>query len=269
VHLDLTHLGASRIEEKLSDISSFARIYVGVDATIQPIPVTPTSHYMMGGIPTDLDGRVVGLDGAAIPGLYAAGEAACVSVHGANRLGTNSLLDLVVFGRRAGRAITGDSNRLESPQPIQGSTENVVNQILRIKNNVGKKAAVIRSSMQQTMTEICSVFRNKGDMEKGLNEIRRLKGDCQSVSIDNKGDKFNTDLLEALELESLLGLAEVILVSALNRTESRGAHYREDYPERDDKNWLKHSLATLSPDGPKISYKPVKITRFQPKASKF
>ncbi len=269
VHLDLTHLGASRIEEKLSDISSFARIYLGIDSTSQPIPVTPTCHYMMGGIPTDLNGRVVGLDGSVITGLYAAGESACVSVHGANRLGTNSLLDLVVFGRRAGKAISEDSKGLESPQPIEGSAVDVVEKIRRIKNSKGKKAAGIRASMQQTMTDTCSVFRNKEDMEKGLDEIRRIKGDYQSVSIDNKGDKFNTDLLEAMELESLLGLAEVILVSALNRTESRGAHYREDYPERDDQNWLKHSLATSSAYGPAISFKPVKITRFEPKARKF
>ncbi|MFH0958317.1 MAG: succinate dehydrogenase flavoprotein subunit [Pseudomonadota bacterium] len=269
VNLDLTHLGAERIEDKLSDISSFARIYLGIDSTSQPIPVTPTCHYMMGGIPTDLNGRVVNLDGSAITGLYAAGESACVSVHGANRLGTNSLLDLVVFGRRAGKAIVADCDGLEIPDPAGSSTKTVERKILRIKNNRGPKAVGIRSSMQQTMTNTCSVFRNKADMEQGLDEIRRLKGEYESVSIDNKGSKFNTDLLEALELESLLGLAEVILVSALNRTESRGAHYREDYPERDDQNWLKHSLATYSSDGPAISFKPVKITRFEPKARKF
>lgn len=269
VNLDLTHLGVARIEEKLSDISSFARIYLGVDAATQPIPVTTTCHYMMGGIPTDLHGRVVGLDGTAIPGLYSAGEAACVSVHGANRLGTNSLLDLVVFGRRSGKAITDDSKSIERPIPTAGATKNISEKINRIMRNKGRRAAGMRSEMQLIMTETCSVFRNDGAMQKGLDKIRALRQEYQSVSIDNKGQKFNTDLLEALELESLLGLAEVILVSAINRKESRGAHFREDYPERDDKNWLKHTLAVMTPRGPEVSYKPVKITRFEPRARKF
>ena len=269
VHLDLTHLGAEKIEEKLSDISSFARIYLGVDTATQPIPVTPTCHYMMGGIPTDLDGRVLDLDGSRVEGLYAAGEAACVSVHGANRLGTNSLLDLVVFGRRAGRSIAEDTHELGSPEPIKGASKDTIDRIRKIREGRGPKPAGIRSQMQKIMTDSCSVFRNHTDMEHGLSEIRALKDEYRSVSIDNKGETYNTDLLDALELESLLGLAETIIFCALNRTESRGAHYREDYPERDDHNWLKHTLATAGLRGPSLSFKPVKITRFEPKARKF
>ncbi|MGC8657667.1 MAG: succinate dehydrogenase flavoprotein subunit [Desulfomonilaceae bacterium] len=269
VHLDLTHLGAEKIEEKLSDISSFARIYLGVDTATQPIPVTPTCHYMMGGIPTDLDGRVLSADGSRIEGLYAAGEAACVSVHGANRLGTNSLLDLVVFGRRAGRSVVADTLETGSPEPVNNAERDTKDRIRKIKEGQGSKPGLIRAQMQKTMTNSCSVFRNQKDMERGLSEIRSLKDEYASVSIDNKGESYNTDLLDALELESLLGLAETIIVSALNRTESRGAHFREDYPERDDHNWLKHTLVTAGPSGPSLSFKPVNITRFQPKARKF
>lgn len=269
VNLDLTHLGADKITEKLSDISSFARIYLGVDATSEPIPVTPTCHYMMGGIPTDLDGRVLDVNGSPISGLYSAGEAACVSVHGANRLGTNSLLDLVVFGRRAGRAITLDIESLSPHAPAKDALGRVEARIKAIKDSKGPKPADLRTRMQQIMTDCCSVFRNRVDMERGLTGIRGLKEEYRSVSIDNKGDNYNTDLLDAIELESLLGLAEVILVSALSRTESRGAHYREDYPDRDDHDWLKHTLVMAGDNDPQVSFKPVKITRFQPKARKF
>ncbi len=269
VHLDLTSLGAEKIQEKLSDISSFARIYLGVDTATQPIPVTPTCHYMMGGIPTDLNGRVLSKEGVPLTGLYAAGEAACVSVHGANRLGTNSLLDLVVFGRRAGRAIKEDIGTLSDPPSVKDAQVRVEARIKAIKDGKGIKPSDLRTRMQLIMTDCCSVFRNQTDMERGLDEIRGLKAEYQSVSIDNKGANYNTDLLDAIELESLLGLAEVILVSALSRTESRGAHYREDYPERDDQNWLKHTLVTAGSDGLEISFKPVKITKFQPKARKF
>ena len=269
VHLDLTGLGADKIEEKLSDISSFARIYLGVDSATQPIPVTPTCHYMMGGIPTDLNGRVLGKNGTPIPGLYAAGEAACVSVHGANRLGTNSLLDLVVFGRRAGMAIAQDEKSLHFSDVSRDVVKELTSKINAIKRSKGPKPANLRARMRQIMTDCCSVFRNNDDMVKGLEEIRSIKEQYRSVSIDNKAEKFNTDLLDAIELESLLGLAETILVSAIVRTESRGAHYREDYPERDDHNWLKHTMVTAGADGLEISFKPVKITKFEPKARTF
>lgn len=269
MHLDLTGLGADKIEEKLSDISSFARIYLGVDSATQPIPVTPTCHYMMGGIPTDLNGRVLGKNGTPIPGLYSAGEAACVSVHGANRLGTNSLLDLVVFGRRAGMAITQDEKNLHFSDVSSDVVKALTLKIDTIKRSKGPKPAILRARMRQIMTDCCSVFRNNDDMVRGLEEIHSIKEQYRSVSIDNKAEKFNTDLLDAIELESLLGLAEAILVSAIVRTESRGAHYREDYPERDDHNWLKHTMVTTGADGPEISFKPVKITKFEPKARTF
>jgi succinate dehydrogenase / fumarate reductase, flavoprotein subunit len=234
VHLDLTHLGKDRLAEKLSDISSFAKIYLGIDPSTAPIPVHPTCHYMMGGIPTNRDGQVLNQDQRVVPGLYAAGECACLSLHGANRLGCNSLLDLVVFGRLAGMKILQDLRQLSwselPPQPGKRALEKLESLKRRTK---GEKAHVLRSSLQQTMTDHCSVFRNHQSLTKGLEEIRALKERYARVMIDNQGEHFNTDLLEALELESLLGLSEAIIASALPRRESRGAHSREDYPERD------------------------------------
>lgn len=266
LHLDLTGIGQERLAEKLSDISSFAKIYLGVDVVTDPIPVSPTCHYMMGGIPTDTDGRVLDENNRAVEGLYAAGESACISVHGANRLGCNSLVDLVVFGRRAGRIIRRDLEHMEwtslPPNPdtrVAGAIEELK------KRNRREKAYTLRNAMQQLMTESCSVFRNEKDLKTALSTLRDLRDRYQSVTIDNHGDVFNSDLLEAIELGYLLGLAETILVSALARQESRGAHFREDYPERDDANWLKHTLIRQTDSGPEISYKPVTITRFEPK----
>lgn len=267
LHLDLTHLGKERIEEKLSDISSFARIYLGLDTAVDPIPVSPTCHYMMGGIPTDVDGRVLDASNKPLTGLYAAGECACVSVHGANRLGCNSLLDLVVFGRRAGKSISGDLRDLDWPELMRSAEEKSVRRINTILGRErGEKAAHIRSALQELMTEHCSVFRNEKDLQKALDELGGLKERYQRIVVDDHGKAFNTDLMDAVELESLLGLAEAILVSAEARKESRGAHFREDYPERDDKNWLKHTLIRKSDTGHRVSYKPVTITRFEPKA---
>ncbi|MGC9029003.1 MAG: succinate dehydrogenase flavoprotein subunit [Desulfomonilaceae bacterium] len=267
VHLQLSHLGQAVIQEKLSDIESFARVYLGIDVAEAPIPVTPTCHYMMGGLPTNIDGQALRETGEPVPGLYAAGECACVSVHGANRLGTNSLLDLVVFGRRSGIRMREDLKDLEWPTFPADSADRIKSRIASIKTRTpGERASHIRSRLQGLMTEHCSVFRNHDDMTKALDAVMGLKGVQERIVIDNKGSVFNTDLLEALELESLLGLAETILVSAIARTESRGAHFREDYPERDDANWLKHTLVVNAAAGPRVSYKPVVITRFQPKA---
>ena len=265
VHLDLTHLGKERLAEKLSDITSFVRIYLGLDATKDLIPVAPTCHYMMGGIPTNLDAQVLGKTGEIFEGLYAAGECACVSVHGANRLGCNSLLDLVVFGRRAGKKILEDLSHLQKT-PIPLSPEEAARQKIEgLKSRKsGEKTGTLRIELQKTMTDACSVFRNKEDLAGAIATVRGLLDRYQRVSVDNKGRRFNTDLLEALELESLLYLGETILVSALAREESRGAHSREDYPERDDRNWLKHTLVEKTATGPRLFSKPVTITRFKP-----
>ena len=266
VHLDLTHLGKDRIEEKLSDISSFVRIYLGLDTSREPIPVQPTCHYMMGGIPTNLDGQVLNEKNDAVQGFYAAGECACVSVHGANRLGCNSLLDLVVFGRRAGKRMVQDLGEIpwgEMPNNPEEKTSSAISRIM--DRRTGQKTGSIREEMQRIMAEYCTVFRRQDGLSGALTAIRSLKDRYEEIAIDDKGTRFNTDLLEAIELESLLHLAEIILVSAMARQESRGAHYREDYPERDDENWLKHTLAQKSEDGPRLFYKPVSITQFEPK----
>jgi succinate dehydrogenase / fumarate reductase flavoprotein subunit len=267
VHLDLTHIGKDRLAERLSDISSFAKIYLGIDTSADPIPVSPTCHYMMGGIPTGLDGHVLDADGKPVPGLYAAGECACVSVHGANRLGCNSLVDLVVFGRRAGKAIRRDLASLDGNGSVSRAEDRVARAIAAIKSRTrGERASVIRAEMQEVMSQYCAVFRTETDLQKALGQIRRLQERYEKVTIDDHGTAFNNDLLEALELESLLGLSETIVACALARTESRGAHFREDYPERDDKNWLKHTLIEKAHEAYRIFYKPVSITRFEPKA---
>ncbi|SHF69059.1 succinate dehydrogenase subunit A [Desulfacinum infernum DSM 9756] len=267
VHLDLTHLGKDRLEERLSDISSFVRIYLGIDPATQPIPVQPTCHYMMGGIPTDVDGRVLDAAGNPVPGLYAAGECACVSVHGANRLGCNSLLDLVVFGRRTGRRILEDVSDLSFTEAGGEALEACRERIGRLKERrSGERAARLRQRMQQEMMEHCGVYRTARGLEKALGLIRGLQEECRTrLVLDYKGDRYNTDLMEALELESLLGLAEVMLLAAQKRTESRGAHYREDFPERDDAAWLCHSLVYRDGDRVRYATRPVSITRFQPK----
>lgn len=266
VHLDLTHLGEDRLAEKLSDISSFVRIYQGIDPAKELIPVQPTCHYMMGGIPTNLDGQVLNEKSDAVTGLYAAGECACVSVHGANRLGCNSLLDLVVFGRRAGKRMVEDLGNMELASVPGRRDADAITRIEDVKNrNGGEKAGTLRREMQEIMTQYCSVFRDEKGLGKALAKIRPLLERYAKVGVENRGRRFNTDLLDALELGSLLHLAETILVSAMAREESRGAHFREDFPERDDEKWLKHSLVQKTPDGPLVSYKPVTITRFKPK----
>ena len=267
VHLDLTHLGSERISERLSDISSFVRIYLGIDTAEAPIPVSPTCHYMMGGIPTSVDGHVLNENNDAVTGLYAAGECACISVHGANRLGCNSLVDLVVFGRRAGKSMASDLGQIEWMELPENAAGPITQRIEGIKaRKSGEKANDIRKNMQALMTNHCSVFRTESELTDAVSRLDDLHRRYADVTIDNSGSSFNTDLLEALELGSLLGLAQTILVSAKERKESRGAHFRQDYPDRDDTNWLKHTLVQKTPDGPRLSYKPVTLTRFEPKA---
>ena len=271
VYLDLTHLGKEQLQLKLSEVTSFVKTYLGIDASVSPIPVAPTCHYMMGGIPTDAQGRVLA-DGksAVLAGLYAAGECACVSVHGANRLGTNSLVDLVVFGKRAGADITEyvDKNPL-APLPADAELA-VSSKIDRLLGMAGKeRAAAVREDMQKTMTQLCSVFRDRKGLEQALQRIRELQGRMANLELMYKGKRFNYELEEALELEIMLKLAEVIVYSALQREESRGAHYRNDFPERNDEAWLKHTLVFHMPSGLEVQYKPVVVTRFEPKAREY
>ncbi len=266
VHLDLTHLGEKKLAERLSDISSFVRIYLGLNPATELIPVHPTCHYMMGGIAVNIDGNVIDVEKNPVPGLYAAGECSCISLHGANRLGCNSLLDLVVFGRRAGQHIAESLDHLSWVEPPAAAERDTVDRIRLIKENrAGEKAAGIRQTLQELMMDDCSVFRHEQGLKKALEAVRGLQGRARNISIDHGGNRYNTDLMDALELRNMLLLAEAIVVSALNRTESRGAHSREDYPERDDEHWLKHTLVQRTDSGVSISYKPVTITRFQPK----
>jgi succinate dehydrogenase / fumarate reductase flavoprotein subunit len=268
VHLDLTHLEQEKIEEKLWEISSFVRIYLGLDPVYEPIPVQPTCHYVMGGIPTDLDGRVL-LDekGSNARGLFAAGECACVSVHGANRLGCNSLLDLLVFGRRCGMAMKQAIHQYGHSGISNDSLRIAGKEIEDLFNSQGReRISDIRKRMQSLMMEAGSVFRNEEGLRTGIDEIRVLKERWKNMAVTNKKKIFNFELMEAVELGHQLSLSEVILFSALNRRESRGAHYREDFPQRADRYYLKHSLVLQTPKGPEMRYKPVKITRFHPEA---
>ena len=267
INLDVSHLGKARLDQRLSDISSFAKIYLGIDPAEEPIPIQPTCHYMMGGIPTDLHGRVQNEKNEVITGLYSAGEAACVSVHGANRLGCNSLLDLLVFGRRTGLAMAEDIGSLEWIDLPNAPDAPVRDKIKAVKTRTtGEKVVEIRRELQEIMMTDCSVFRIQTKLDEAINKIGEFKERARNIVIDDKSTKFNMDLMEALEFESLLTLAETIVRGAAARTESRGAHFREDFPERDDANWLKHTLVHHTDSGPSITYKPVTITRFQPKA---
>jgi succinate dehydrogenase / fumarate reductase flavoprotein subunit len=259
---------AEDIEHKLPDIADFVRTYLGVDPIKEPMPVQPTAHYAMGGIPTNVEGQVlVDAQGTPAPGVYAAGECACVSVHGANRLGTNSLNDILVFGRRAGRHMAHYCREHEPEAlPLEPVME-LERRMDQLRASHGRvRAAGLREEMQKVMMRYVGVFRTQEGMEKALDEIRRLQQESQHIQIDDRGDWFNTDILEALHTQHLLDLAEVVTVSALARTESRGAHAREDYQKRDDVRWLRHTLAFRRPDGSiELDYKPVVITRYEPK----
>jgi succinate dehydrogenase / fumarate reductase flavoprotein subunit len=267
VNLDASHLGREAVEAKIPDIADFCVTYLGVDPAVEPMPVQPTAHYAMGGIPTDVNGRVlVDEKNTPLPGFYAAGECACVSVHGANRLGTNSLVDIVVFGRRAGRDVARFIAENEfTPLPPEPECQ-ACEEVERLLHNVGgESAADIRRELQEVMMDNVGVFRIEEQIQAAVDKVHQLQERYQRVSLKDKGTRFNTELLEAIELGYLLDLAEATAVSALARQESRGAHSREDFPERDDANWLKHTLAYRTDKGVELKYKPVSITRFEPK----
>ena len=271
VHLDLTHLPTEVIEQKLPDITDFVRTYMGLDPVHDLIPIQPTAHYAMGGIPTDIEGRVtIDEKNTVMPGLYAAGEVACVSVHGANRLGTNSLVDLVVFGRRAGKHMTQFVNQNDF-HPLPKEPEfRARAEVARFMENPGtENAADIRSEMQQVMMDDAGVFRTGEGLQSLEDKLDELRNRFTRVGVRDKGKTFNMDLVETIETGFLLDVAQTIAVSAMARQESRGAHVREDFPDRDDANWLKHTLAYRTSGGLKLRYKPVVLTRFEPKERKY
>ena len=267
VHLDLTHLPPEVIDAKLPDITDFARTYLGVEPKTQLVPIQPTAHYAMGGLPTDLDGRVIAdAGGTVIPGLYAAGESACVSVHGANRLGTNSLVDLIVFGRRAGRHMLDFLKEASLPSmpehPDKPAREEIAAILARTS---GENVADIRAHLQDVMMDKVSVVRSAESLNSALAEVESLRDAYARVVVQDKGEIFNTDITEALECGYMLDLAEAVIVGGLAREESRGAHYRADFEKRDDANWLAHTVITKDGERLDVTKKPVTITTFEPK----
>ncbi|MEJ2744116.1 MAG: succinate dehydrogenase flavoprotein subunit [bacterium] len=271
VHLDLRHLGAERIKKRLPQILDLARRFADVDALTEPLPIQPTAHYSMGGIPTDNDGRVLAdTSGTVVSGLYACGECACVSVHGANRLGCNSLLEAVVFGRRAGKTVSADLARIGWSARSEGTADAVKQDLSEIMERDGRESlARIRDELQVSMQKNCGIFRDEAQLREQLGIIGRLRERFDRAPLRDKGKRFNTDLVDLLELRSLLDFTELIVAGALARKESRGAHSRKDFPKRDDEGWLKHTFARKGPDGPVFDYKPVKISRYKPQERKY
>jgi succinate dehydrogenase / fumarate reductase, flavoprotein subunit len=272
VHLDVRHLDPEVIEKKLPDVTEFARIYLGVEPTTELVPIQPTAHYGMGGIPTDVEGRVVlGPDETPVPGLYAAGECACVSVHGANRLGTNSLLDIVVFGRRGGLDMARyatDADLLPLPEEPEADAAAQLQGLLRSTGS--DSIADIRDQLQEQMFDLAGVVR----VEEGLRKMQELLGGLRErygrAVVQDKGKVYNTDLMEAWELGALLDCADTLVAAALARDESRGGHYREDHPLREDDRWLRHSLAYREGDGSiRLEYKDVKMGPYEPMERKY
>ncbi len=277
VLLDLTHLEPAVIDAKLPDITEFARTYLGVEPYTEPVPVFPTAHYAMGGIPTNIKAEVLSDNDTVIPGLYAAGECACVSVHGANRLGTNSLLDINVFGKRAGQySVEYAKTAKQVPLP-EDAAHDVLAMIEKVRKSKGKeKIAQLRKELQDSMDKNAQVFRTEETLQEALDKIHELRKRYENIAIQDQGKRFNTDLLEAIELGFLLDLAEVTVVACRERRESRGAHLREDFPNRDDKKFMVHSMVYKSDKtdkktgtNMKIDWKPVVITNYQPMERKY
>jgi len=277
VFLDLTHLEPAVIDAKLPDITEFARTYLGVEPYTEQIPVFPTAHYAMGGIPTNIKAEVLSDNDTVIPGLYAAGECACVSVHGANRLGTNSLLDINVFGKRAGQySVEYARTATQVPMP-ENAADDVIAMIAKVRKAKGKeKIAQLRKELQETMDKNAQVFRTEETLNEALEKVAELRKRYENISIQDQGKRFNTDLLEAIELGFLLDLAEVTVIACRERRESRGAHLREDYTERDDKKFMVHSMVYKQEKIEKntgtnmrIGWKPVVVTNYQPMERKY
>lgn len=278
VLLDCTHLGAEVLETKLPDITEFARTYLGVDPVVEPVPVMPTAHYAMGGIPTNVNAEVLANNDTVVPGLYAAGECACVSVHGSNRLGTNSLLDINVFGKRAGNNAVAYAKTAEFVPLPEDPAREVREMLEAVRTGTGtERIAVLRKTLQEEMDKNAQVFRTDESLAHVTGVIKELRERYKNISVDDKGKRFNTDLLEAIELGFLLDLAEVVVYSARNRKESRGGHMRDDFPNRDDAEYMKHTMAYLSGDAHsadaadhiRLDWKPVVITRYQPMERKY
>jgi succinate dehydrogenase / fumarate reductase flavoprotein subunit len=272
VYLDLTHLDPAVIEEKLPDITEFARVYLQVEPRTQPVPIQPTAHYAMGGIPTNVDGQVVtGPEESPVPGLYAAGECACVSVHGANRLGTNSLLDIVVFGRRGGAHMAEYAKGADAPAPPDdalGATLRMLDGFL--ERDRRESPADIRRELQDVLFDEACVVRSEESLARAQGTLKDLWDRYDALGVQDKGRIYNTDLMETVELGFLLDCAETLVAAALDRTESRGGHFREDHPLRDDANWMKHSLAYRDSDhGVRLEYKPVRSGPYIPMERKY
>ena len=278
VYLDITHLDPAVIDAKLPDITEFARTYLGVEPYTEPVPVLPTAHYAMGGIPTNVRAEVLADNTTVVPGLYAAGECACVSVHGSNRLGTNSLLDINVFGKRAGNNAAEYVQTADwVPLPANPAAW-VIDMVENARASNGtERLAVLRKELQDSMDRNAQVFRTEETLTEVTHVIADLRERYKNIGVQDKGKRFNTDLLEAIELGFLLDLAEVVVYSAMSRKESRGGHFREDYPTRDDENYLVHTMAYLSGDAHsslagdhiRLDTKPVVITNYQPMERKY
>jgi succinate dehydrogenase / fumarate reductase flavoprotein subunit len=270
VLLDLTHLEPAVIDAKLPDITEFARTYLGVEPYTEPVPVFPTAHYAMGGIPTNIKAEVLRDNTTVVPGLYAAGECACVSVHGANRLGTNSLLDINVFGKRAGIyavEYAKDAKFVDVPEDAVAETVKLIEHMRNARGT--EKIAVIRKELQDTMDKNAQVYRTEESLNEALDKIKELRKRYENIQVQDRGLRFNTDLLEAIELGFLLDLAEVLAFTARERRESRGGHYREDFESRDDEKFMVHSMAYKAGDEIKMDWKPVVITNYPPMERKY
>ncbi|MGA2478006.1 MAG: FAD-binding protein, partial [Spirochaetia bacterium] len=271
VLLDTTHLGREVLEKKLPDITGFSRTYLGIDPTDKPIPIQPTAHYAMGGIPTDMDGRVLADgEGGLYEGLYAAGECACVSVHGANRLGTNSLVDLVVFGRRAGKHIADFVKKADLGPVSKDADQPARAEVARLSDGKkGPHGGALREEMETVMMEKVGIFRTEPELRAAEEKMRELRGRWTEVRAQDHSSRFNSDILGIQELQNLMDLALLTAAAARQRTESRGAHARDDFPERDDGKWLRHSLAWLENGKVRLGSRPVDITTWTPKPRKY